>query len=120
MSSDDYCPKQRLRDLLVMAASDGSFSSEEIAFLTLRANRIGMSEEEFSDALTYASSAEAEVEIPADGKACKELLKDLLIIMAADADLSDPEKQLFARVAAKMNIEVEEIDTIIDKLLREM
>ena len=45
------------------------------------------------------------------------MLADLMKIMAADGKLSEVEKRLFALAAAKMHIEKDELEKLIDRLV---
>lgn len=45
------------------------------------------------------------------------MLRDLIRMMAADGDLADVEKDLFATAAAKMEISEDELNQIIDSVL---
>jgi len=46
------------------------------------------------------------------------MLGDLIRIMAADGDLDEIEKRLFALAAAKMNVTQKELDELITKLVK--
>jgi uncharacterized tellurite resistance protein B-like protein len=117
MSQGDTSSKDKIRNLLVMAAADGAFTSDEIQMLSLRAERWGLSDAEFGAALSYATSVEAEITIPGTRAECLNLLRHLLEVMAADGKLSDSEKLLFARAAGKMDLPMEDIDSLIDEML---
>ena len=55
------------KNLLVMAAADQSFSEEEIVYLSQRANRLGISEEQFQEALDQVlGRGMVELTIPQD------------------------------------------------------
>ena len=108
-----------IRNLLAMAAADGSFSHSELELLAHKAVEWGLTESEFESALTAATSPDAEVEVPAADEDRRELLRELLEVMGADGQLSDAEKQLFSIVAATIQIADEELNTIIDEALRD-
>ncbi|MDA1054293.1 MAG: TerB family tellurite resistance protein [Planctomycetota bacterium] len=107
----------KLRNLLVMAAADGSLTEREIAFLTERRERWAVPEDVFANAIRYAISDVAELEIPASHKERVEMLQDLLRMMAADGDLAEIEKKLFATASVAMNISDNELKEIIDSVL---
>jgi hypothetical protein len=107
----------KLTNLLVMAAVDRSFTEREIHFLLNRCVRWGISQQEFARALEYACSDEAELRIPPNKEDRINLLQDLIRVMAADGDLADVEKRLFATAAAKMQFAGPQIDDIIDSVL---
>lgn len=107
----------KLRNLLVMAASDGSLTEREIAFLSDRRERWAVPEDVFADAIRYAISDVAELEIPESREERVEMLQDLLRMMAADGDLAEVEKKLFATASVAMNISDDELKEIIDSVL---
>ena len=111
---------QLIRNLLAMAASDGSLSQGELELLSDRAVRWGISETEFVSAVEYAVSPDAELEIPAGREERGELLRELLHVMAADGRLEETEKQLFAAVAGAMEISQADLNTIIDEALGDL
>ena len=107
----------KLRNLLVMAAVDGSLTQREIDFLTDRCQHWEISEDEFAAAIRYAISDEAQLSIPATQEERVEMLQDLIRMMAADGQLAEIEKELFATAAVKMSIADEELQEIIDSVL---
>lgn len=107
----------KLRNLLVMAAADGSLTEREISFLTDRRERWGIPEDAFADLIRYAISDVAELEIPESHQERVEMLQDLLRMMAADGDLAEVEKQLFATASVAMNISDNQLKEIIDSVL---
>ncbi len=107
----------KLRNLLVMAAADGSLTEREIHFLTDRREKWSIPEEEFAASIRYAISGDAELQIP-DAPADRiEMLQDLLRMMAADGDLAEVEKQLFASAAVKLDLSDEQLQQIIDSVV---
>ncbi|MCA9164259.1 MAG: TerB family tellurite resistance protein [Pirellulaceae bacterium] len=107
------------QNLMVMAAADGSFNEQELSFLSERCQRWGLSEGEFTAAIAYALSPSAKLTIPESAGERRGLLRELLLMMAADGQLAEIEKQLFAVAAAQMEISTEELDQMIDTLLTE-
>ena len=105
------------KNLMVMAAADGHFAKEEIDFLSLRASRWGLDDQQFDEALAYASQDDADLLIPETREERLELMRNLLLMMAADGVLAPQEQTLFARAAAKMEIDPGELDRLIDELL---
>ena len=106
-----------LKNLVIMAAADGSLSEREIALLADRCSDMGLQDEDLGKAVAFALSDQAALKLP-KGKAEQiAMLEDLIKVMAADGDLSELEKRLFAFAAAKMNIDKEEIDDMIDRLV---
>jgi uncharacterized tellurite resistance protein B-like protein len=107
----------QLRNLLVMAASDGSMTESEINFLTDRAKSWSIPDEEFAAAIRYAISDDAQLVVPARREERVAMLQDLLRMMAADGDLAEVEKNLFATAAVKMGFSNDELTEIIDSIL---
>ena len=108
---------QHFTNLLIMAAADGTLKEREIKFLMNRSARWGITEEQFSEAVAHALSDRAELRIPTQEPERLSMLQDLIRMMAADGELAEVEKQLFATVAAKMKISNEELNEIIDSVL---
>src|SRR6187549_886467 len=100
----------RFRNLMVLAAADGSMTEEEIVFLSLRASRWGITDDQFQETLEYAKSRDANLEVPTSSEARREMLSDMLRMMAVDGALSDVERRLFAVVAATMGFERDELN----------
>jgi uncharacterized tellurite resistance protein B-like protein len=108
----------KLRNLLVMAASDGSLTEREIRYLTDRCHKWGLTESAFADAIAYALSPDAELALPSRESERLEMLEDLMSMMAADGNLAETETQLFALAAAKMGISDATLNRLIDKLTK--
>jgi uncharacterized tellurite resistance protein B-like protein len=109
---------EMFKNLMVMAAVDKKFADQEVEFLTLRSNRWGLTEQQVNDALAYASSDSAELSIPDSKEERVELMKNLILMMGADGELSVLEQRLFAGAAATMDIESDELNRMIDELLQ--
>ena len=108
----------KLKNLLVMAAADGSLTDREIAFLTERCESWEVSDSEFAEAIQYAIAPGAELAIPETESERIAMLEDLVRMMAADGQLAETEKKLFATAAAQMQIDQAQLDRIIDGLIR--
>ena len=107
----------KLRNLLVMAAADGSLTGREIDFLTDRCQQWSIPEDEFAAAIRYAISDDAQLSIPDSKTEQIEMLQELIRMMAADGELAEIEKELFATAAVKMDIADDELQAIIDSVL---
>lgn len=107
-----------LKNLVVMSAADGSLSEEEIALLIDRCSALGLTEDDLEKAISFALSSEASLALPKDREDQEEVLEDLMRMMAADGELAESEKRLFALSAAKMGFPAEELESLIDKLVR--
>ena len=106
-----------LKNLVIMAAADGSLSEQEIALLVDRCASLGLLEEDLEKAIAFALSGEAKLKFPIDRAEQNAMLADLIRMMAADGKLSEVEKRLFALAAAKMGIERVELEALIDQLV---
>lgn len=107
----------QLKNLVVMAASDGSLTEQEISLLVDRCAELGLTEEDLETAIDYAMSNEASIRLPEDRQEQLEVIRDLVRMMAADGVLTEVEKRLFALTAAKLGIQRDELNKIIDDLL---
>jgi uncharacterized tellurite resistance protein B-like protein len=108
---------EALKNLMVMAAADGSFTEREIAFLADRSKKWDLDAGQFAKAIEYSLSPDARLILPDGEEDRREMLRELIRMMAADGHLADVEKQLFAVAAAKMSLTREELDNMIDSLL---
>ncbi|MEZ6082068.1 MAG: TerB family tellurite resistance protein [Pirellulaceae bacterium] len=106
-----------LKNLVIMAAADGALSEQEIALLVDRCSDLGLAEEDLEKAIDFALSGKAKLQFPIDRLEQDQMLSDLIRMMAADGKLSEVEKRLFALAAAKMGIEKNELDGLIDQLV---
>lgn len=107
----------KLRNLLVMASADGSLTEREIAFLADRREKWGVPEDVFADAIRHAISDSPELELPESQEDRIDMLREMLQMMAADGELADVEKQLFATASVAMDISDEQLKEIIDSMV---
>ena len=108
---------EMFRNLMVMAAADRKFTDEEVELLALRASRWGLTDAQFDQAVAYAADGNAELTLPDNDDERRQMLRDLLQVMAADGELAPAEKQLFAEAAGKMGVSADELNAMIDALL---
>jgi len=108
------------RDMIVMAASDGSLTESEIGMLSAKAKAWGIDDAAFASAIRYALSRDCRLTLPKSHPDRVELLKELLKMMAADGTLAETEKRIFATAAVAMRFSQEQIDQLIDDTLREL
>lgn len=106
-----------LKNLVIMAAADGALNEQEIALLVDRCSALGLAEEDLEKAIDFALSGNAKLRFPVDRAEQDQMLSDLIRMMAADGKLTEVEKRLFALAAAKMGIEKENLDALIDRLV---
>ena len=106
---------EKLRFMLTMAAADGSISIEELQLFAHRAMEWGISDDQFEDVLDDAVKNKSSLpEIPNDAEARFGLLRELVHMMAADGQLHQRERHLFAAIAAQMDVSESELNDIID------
>ena len=110
-------PRDLLRNLLAMAASDGAINHSEMALLADRCIQWGVSDDEFGEMIEQAVRGKLALQIPADPGDRESLLRELVHMMAADGQLADTEKHLFATAAAVMEITPARLDQIIDQAI---
>jgi hypothetical protein len=108
---------QLFRNLMVLAASDGKMTDEEIVFLSLRSSRWGIRDEQFQSALDFARGSQAELHVPHGDAPRREMLRDMLRMMAVDGELADIERRLFAVAAAHIGMERDELNRLIDEVV---
>ena len=108
-----------LRTMLTMALADGGISREELRLLTRRALQWEFTDADFEALLDEEPEQGASTILPEAPEERRELLKQLVLMMAADGKLADGEKKLFAILAANMRISDPELHDIIDAAMRE-
>ncbi len=111
-------PNTRLRNLMVMALADGSLGEREVQFVTDRCAEMGLGEYELRDAIRYALEESASIQLPDNPNESESLLGDLLRMMAADGMLEEGEKRMFAICAAKLGFGSQEIDSLVNRLMK--
>ena len=107
----------KLKNLMIMAFADGSLTHSELEFLSDRSVQWGISEADFTAAVEFALSDNAELQIPPHEQDRIDLLQDLIRTMAADGQLAEIEKHVFAMAAAAMELPEGELDRIIDSVI---
>lgn len=105
-------------NLVLMAASDGKMTEEEVQYLSSRADRWGLTGEQIDAAVANARSEDAELVIPASKEDREAMVREMIRMMAVDGELHPEEKQLCAAAAVAMDLTADEFDAIVEKLLR--
>lgn len=108
----------QLKNLIVMAIADGVLAEHELSFISERCADLGLEEHELREAVSFALSDDAALRLPDDEEHQEVLLTDLIRMMAADGQMSESEKRLFALAAAKMGFAGEKLDRLIDRLVK--
>jgi uncharacterized tellurite resistance protein B-like protein len=104
-------------NLVNLAAADNRFTEEEIRFLVDRADRWGISNDEFETIMAGISETGIELRIPESHASRVELLKELIRLMAADGEMAEVEKSLCARASSKMDLTTRQFQDIVDELI---
>ena len=111
--------RRHLRALVLMALADGSLGEREVNLVADRCAELGLSADDLDEAFRSGLSGTAAIEPPSSDAERHTLMKDLIRVMAADAQLAEPEKQLFALVAARLGMNGDDVDGVIDQVQRE-
>ena len=118
MSKDELSRRrQHLRNLVVMAFADGSLGEREVNLVADRCTELRLDEYDLRKAVEYGLADDAALELPKDPEDRKELMRDLVRMMAADGRLEESEKRLFALAAAKMSMTAAFVEQLIDETL---
>ena len=107
-------------NLVLLAAADKRFAEEEVAYLAEKSVQWGITEDEVNAALVGAASSESEIVLPESTEDRKELLKEMIHLMAIDGELAEVEKKICATAAAAMEIDGVEFDRLLSQLLDEL
>jgi uncharacterized tellurite resistance protein B-like protein len=110
---------QLFHNLINLAAIDGHFTEEEIAFLAARAERWGISSDEFETAVVGIEQGQLEIRLPESRRDREQLLAEMIRLMAVDGELAESEKQLCATASARMDLSTVEFVRILDRVLAE-
>lgn len=118
MSAEKLAKRRRqLRSLVVMALADGSLGEREAHLVADRCAELGLDEYDMRKAVEYGLADDAAVSIPTDRGEQVALIEDLVRMMAADGRMDEGEKRLFALVAAKMSLPLDDVDRIIHRIV---
>ena len=109
----------QLQNLIVMALADGSLGEREVNLVADRCAELGLDEYDLQKAVEFGLGDDAALDLPSQRAEQVELMLDLIRMMAADGHLDEGEKRLFALAAAKMSMDVSEVDELIDLALKE-
>ena len=114
-SGDDYKQRlTRLRNLVVMAFADGSLGQREVNLVADRCVELELASSDLEHALAYGLSEGGSITVPDSPAEREETIRELIRMMAADGFLAEAEKRLLAFAAAKMDIDGDELNRIID------
>lgn len=107
-----------LKNLAIMSAADGSLSEQEVSLLIDRCTELGLNEDHLEEAIAFALSKQAALTLPMSVEEQEKLLEDMIRVMAADGQLAESEKRLFAFAAAKMGFPKDRLNLLIDRLVK--
>jgi hypothetical protein len=111
--------KEAFRNLLIMAAIDGRMTVSELRLLSHRAMEWGIDDDDFEAALEEAQRGDSELALPLNPRQALAMLRDMLRVMAADGQVAETEKNLFAIASSAMGVQPREVDRLINEVLRE-
>ena len=111
--------QQLFHNLVQLAAVDGKFTDEEVQVLVRKADLWGLPDAEFETALACLGEGHFELKIPTQRHERVELMKQMILMMAADGELADLEKSLCAAASASMEFTPEEFSAIVENLIGE-
>jgi uncharacterized tellurite resistance protein B-like protein len=106
-------------NLMLLAAADGKLTREEVAFLAVRAEDLGLSAADVESAIAGAATGDADIVIPEGHQERVEMLQQMITLMAVDGELADIEKAICATASAAMGFTLAEFNKIIDSLFEE-
>ncbi|MDA8744235.1 TerB family tellurite resistance protein [Rubripirellula amarantea] len=109
--------RRQLRNIVVMAFADGSLGEREVNLVADRCADLGLDEYDLQKAVEFGLGDDAALDFPSDSDEQRELLKDLIRMMAADGHLDESEKRLFAFAAAKMSVSSKDVESLISEVL---
>ncbi|MEC9094491.1 MAG: hypothetical protein VX438_17415 [Planctomycetota bacterium] len=105
-------------NLVLLAAADGKFTQEEVAYLVQKAEAWNISQDDIESALAGTSTGQAEMVIPEKPDERVEMIQEMIRLMAADGHLAEIEKRLCATASAAMDFNTIEFDEILKSVLR--
>lgn len=108
---------EMFQNLVNLAASDGKFTEEEVLYLARRAEKWGISNDEFESCITGLMEGTLEIKLPDVRAKREELLSEMIRLMAVDGQLAAMEKHLCATASARMDFTTTEFKSILDKVL---
>lgn len=111
--------KEAFRNLLIMAAIDGRMTVSELRLLSHRAMEWGIDDDDFEAALEEAQRGDSELALPLNPRQALAMLRDMLRVMAADGQVAETEKNLFAIASSAMGVQPRDVDRLINEVLRE-
>ena len=109
--------RDQLKNLALMSAADGSFTREEIRFLSDRAAAWGIPHHDFVQAFDEALSNEYSLVVPTEKEAQIELLENLARMMGSDGHIADVEKKLLASAAVATGVSKEELNEVMERVV---
>lgn len=110
---------EHFRSMLAMAAADGMMNEAELRLLSHRAAELGITDDEFEDAIRHEIAKDAELSVPEDPVERRNILKDMIRMMAADGALDASEKKLFAVVSTLFEVNGDQLNQLIDEVIAE-
>ena len=101
-------------NLVAIAAADGYLDAREREFLSERAEENGMKAEEFDSIINDADKLQFVV--PLNQEDCEDQLNDAIFMSIVDGEISDQEYSLCLSLAARLGVEQDEVDEVINNV----
>ena len=105
-----------IKSLLQVAESDGKVDQCELDLIISIAGKFEITEDEVREILQNPD--QIEFTPPSSQKAKEELIEDLVKIILADRKIEAQEKEICGRLASKLNIDPQLIDSLIADILQ--
>ncbi|NLF31689.1 MAG: TerB family tellurite resistance protein [Planctomycetes bacterium] len=102
-----------LKNALVMVMVDGEVSSIEKAYIRTLRDRLGIGEEEFRALCAEVRADRRRLEVPREGEAAEQALRQLVEAAAADDAIGQAEKRVLQKAAHHMGRSAADLEAMI-------
>lgn len=106
-------------NLVNLAAIDGKFAPEEVEFLAQRAELWKIPDDEFETAIAGIGEGNIQVQIPEGIHDRRQLMKEMIRLMAVDGELAEMEKRLCAIASSRMDFTSQQFEGILQEVISE-
>ena len=106
-------------NLVNLAAADGKFTPEEVEFLATRAEIWNISNDEFETAIAGISEGNVEVKIPESIHDRRQLMKEMIRLMAVDGELAEMEKRICATASSRMDFTSQQFSELLTEVIND-
>ncbi len=109
----DEQAKRDLRNVIVFALADGRLSEQERRFIDSLRAKLGISEAEFAALCQQVRQDPKRLSLPREAEQARKAVRLLAETATADGEVSQAERELLRRLAAKAGLGEGEIDALI-------